>query len=314
MRVMWRPVSGSRDSATWPSRKTISSCERRRSCVRSRTRRSSIQLCRVTCSLESMSSRANTPSIRRATSGWRPSASSSAPASTSSVSLGSRAITVAERGWRSRTPSSPTTSPGRSRESSERRPSSTRSTSSAPSRTTCSELDASPSSKTVSPAAKRRRAPRSASVSSAASGRQPSTSLHRRSACATPHAGSVNSLQTGSARRAGARGGHEVRRLGVQRRSHSWAAGSWRSDVLQRAASVAAKQVAWAWVRSSRTVTMRATRRCSGSIIVREQFPPRGGRNRPVQPVRSGALRDLGDRRRRRSSSAPRRPRSCSPR
>ena len=112
MRVMWRPVSGSRDSATWPSRWTISSCELRRSWVRSRTRRSSIQLSRITSSFSSISSRASTPSIRRTASGCSASTPSRSSAPISTVSVSSTATTVAVRGVRSSTASSPNACPG----------------------------------------------------------------------------------------------------------------------------------------------------------------------------------------------------------
>ena len=107
MRVMWRPVSGSRDSATCPSRWTISSWEWRRSWVRSRTRRSSIQLSRITSSFSSISSRASTPSIRRTASGCSASTPSRSSAPISTVSESSTATTVAVRGVRSSTASSP---------------------------------------------------------------------------------------------------------------------------------------------------------------------------------------------------------------
>ena len=121
MRVMWRPVSGSRDSATCPSRWTISSCEWRRSWVRSRTRRSSIQLSRMTSSFSSISSRASTPSIRRTASGWPPSTASSFPRR----SAPSRCPARDDRGrarLRSSTASSPNAWPGRASASSESRP------------------------------------------------------------------------------------------------------------------------------------------------------------------------------------------------
>ena len=112
MRVMWRPVSGSRDSATCPSRWTISSCELRRSWVRSRTRRSSIQLSRMTSSFSSISSRASTPSICRTAAGCASSTASSSTAPICTVSLSSTATTVAVRGVRSSTASSPNAWPG----------------------------------------------------------------------------------------------------------------------------------------------------------------------------------------------------------
>jgi hypothetical protein len=63
-------------------------------------------------------------------------------------------------------------------------------------------------------------------------------------------------------------GGGKCGAVGVQRRSHSTAIGSWRSGGLQRAASAVARAALWASVWSEIAVTTWATRCWSASFIV----------------------------------------------